>query len=148
MVSADDLTSENFILAIKNMDPRERKKIRADKLLDLILSYEPSQIMEKRIAEIEVKLDMVNKKSEKNEDKISSLESTSRNNSAPTLFSSDPPSIEHRFNELEKQITGLRQHLFDIEQYLRVNNVEIVGLPEPNENESNEDVIVNCLKSK
>ena len=35
----------------------------------------------------------------------------------------------------------------DIEQYLRVNNLEVVGLPQPNEGETEETLLVNAFNS-
>ena len=35
----------------------------------------------------------------------------------------------------------------EIEQYLRVNNLEIVGLPEPNENETETEMIIDALNN-
>ena len=48
---------------------------------------------------------------------------------------------------LENQLAEVQIHLNAIAQYLRVNNVEIVGLPEPSDDETNEDVILSALNS-
>ena len=47
----------------------------------------------------------------------------------------------------DAEIKDIRNQLNDIEQYLRVNNIEIVGLPQPNDEEPEETMIVNALNS-
>ena len=49
----------------------------------------------------------------------------------------NPPPAE----EIEK----LQDEVNSIQQYLRVNNLEIVGLPAPNEGESEETLIINAF---
>ena len=66
-MNSEDLNVDNFILSIKKMNKADRKKIRADKLIDLILllgdkqENEPQQyeIFEKKLAELETKYDFV-----------------------------------------------------------------------------------------
>ena len=49
---------------------------------------------------------------------------------------------DSRIKLLEQELSDVQKHLNGIEQYLRVNNIEIVGLPE-----CNEDVILKTLNS-
>ena len=53
------------------------------------------------------------------------------------------------FNESEQKINDLQNQIHEIEQYLRINNIEIVGLQASNvENgETEETIIVNFIKS-
>ena len=48
---------------------------------------------------------------------------------------------------LTKQIEDLRSQVNEIDQYLRVNNLEFVGLPPPNQGETEETVIINACNS-
>ena len=48
---------------------------------------------------------------------------------------------------MQEQIDDLRAQLNEIEQYLRVNNIEIVRLPAPNDGETEENLIINALNS-
>ena len=52
-------------------------------------------------------------------------------------------------NECNQKLQELENQIHEIEQYLRVNNVEIVGLPAPviADGETDESVIVNALNS-
>ena len=52
-------------------------------------------------------------------------------------------------NDINQEISEIKKQLNDIEQYLRVNNVEIVGLPNPlpETNEKEETLIINALNS-
>ena len=49
--------------------------------------------------------------------------------------------------KLKIRIQKTKYYINSIEQYLRVNNLEIVGLPEPGVNESNEDIIIEALNT-
>ena len=44
-------------------------------------------------------------------------------------------------------IFNIHKHLNSIEQYLRINNIEIIGLPEPSEEENNEELLLKALNS-
>lgn len=52
-----------------------------------------------------------------------------------------------QFDIFRKEITELHREVNSIQQYLRINNLEIVGLPEPNPGESEETLLVNALNS-
>ena len=56
-----------------------------------------------------------------------------------------PPAIPTPNDDILKKITGLETELNYIQQYLRENNLEIVGLPEPNNAESNEKLLLYAL---
>ena len=51
------------------------------------------------------------------------------------------------FEKIDKEILDIKHHINSIEQYLRINNLEIDGLPQPEENESDEDVLIAALNS-
>ena len=52
---------------------------------------------------------------------------------------------DEEINVIHNQMIEMQNHIHSIEQYLRINNIEIVGLPEPAEDESNEQVILEAL---
>ena len=147
---ADDLTADNFISAIKKMGDRDRKKILADRLIELILSMEdkPDQLMniEKKITELELKYEFIKTETFTITSEIALIQSTipSSNNN---LGSAYQISNDVKIKELEKEMVDIHKHLNSIEQYLRVNNIEIVGLPEPIVEETNEQVILKALNS-
>ena len=41
----------------------------------------------------------------------------------------------------------LRKQINNMEQYLRINNLEIIGLPEPTDEESHESILLKALNS-
>ena len=49
--------------------------------------------------------------------------------------------------DLQKEIVAIQDEINNIQQYLRVNNLEIVGLPVPNEGESEETLLLNALNN-
>ena len=49
------------------------------------------------------------------------------------------------FVNIQEDIKSIYKQLNEIEQYLCVNNLDIVGLPEPNETESETEMIVNNI---
>ena len=51
------------------------------------------------------------------------------------------------FNKFDEEIKTINRHLNGIEQYLRVNNLEIVGLPEAELDETNEDILISTINS-
>ena len=146
---ADDLTAENFIQAIKSMSPRDRHKIRAEKLIELILTLRDDvetdgiTSLEKRIYELEAKYDFVKTETISNSVNLENLRL--KMDSEPQRTNDDVHSTAIKV--LENQLAEVQIHLNAIEQYLRVNNVEIVGLPEPSDDETNEDVILSALNS-
>ena len=48
---------------------------------------------------------------------------------------------------LEQELSDVQKHLNGIKQYPRVNNIEIVGLPEADEDKCNKDVMLKALNS-
>ena len=231
---ADDLTVDNFIKAIKFMNTRDRNKLRAERLIELILQKadsleaesEGKQIkMEDRLAELEMKYEQINNDSRSNstdiekvkviiETKYDKLKTESQSNSYEiekvkdqivtkyeilktesqsnsyeiekvkgeivmydnlktenqsntneivkikdmfTKFSNNPNNIndmnndnqyDERIVEIQEQMNSMQKQIYSIEQYLRANNLEIVGLPEPvNEEECYENILLDALNS-
>ena len=134
-MSAEDLAVGNFIDIIKNMSDRDRKKIRADRLIELILQLpdtgnnENYCLLEARITRIEQQYDLL---------KIDTLNNIGK--CTETIDSINIQNIETQLRQVQKSVNN-------IEQYLRVNNIEIVGLPDPTENQSHEEVILEAINS-
>ena len=109
-----------------------------------IQENEPQQIdiLEKKIVDLETKYDFVRTEMLTNSRDIANLSIIQHNaQNKPRDHSS--VNIDNQFsdkiNQLEMEIYDIQKHLNSIEQYLRVNNIEIIGLPEPSEEENNED---------
>ena len=52
-----------------------------------------------------------------------------------------------QIDELNKEMKAVQIELNSIQQYLRINNLEIVGLPEPNQGESEETLLINAINN-
>lgn len=233
---SDELTVDNFIKAIKFMNTRDRNKLRAERLIELILlkadsleaeSEVKQNKLEDRLAELEMKYEQLNNDSRSNstdiekvkvvidtkydklktesqsntyeiekvkdiiETKYENLKTESQSNTYEiekvkgviemcdnlktenqsntneimtikdmlTKFSNNPNNnnindmindnqYDERFIEIQEQMNSMQKQIYSIEQYLRANNLEIVGLPEPANNEEyHEDILLDALNS-
>ena len=142
------------------MQKRDRSKLTAEKLIELICQVpEPQpvgdiQTIANEMAEIRNlvalnKMEITTMKIEKTELikknasltaeiellKVHARECVQHRKENPT-----PPTLDYA-EEIEK----LKDEVNSIQQYLRVNNLEIVGLPAPNNGESEETLIINAL---
>ena len=145
------LTSLNFVQKIKQMTVRERGKLQAAELVELILNL-PDQnddrlsVMAASIEMIQESLKLVTQTTASNSAEIQRLSTENvelrKENEALRNVNLDATNtnLVTEFNELREQVQ-------QIEQYLRINNLEIVGLPDCNENESDETLIINALNS-
>ena len=145
---AEDLTPENFIRSIKHMNPRQRNKLNAERLIELILQRADIEDnlntkIENRLKDLETKFDVMKAETLTNAVEIEKLKMAPSLPEAPEIRQSNDYNLE--INEIHNQMREMQNHIHSIEQYLRINNIEIVGLPEPTEEESNEQLIVEAL---
>ena len=63
---------------------------------------------------------------------------------APAIGTSN---YDEEIIEIQNQMRAVQTHIHSIEQYLRINNIDIVGLPEPTEEESHENIILEAFNS-
>ena len=144
---AGDLTPDNFIRFIKNMNPRHRNKLTADRLIELILQradLEDNQNtkLENRPNDLETKFETLKAESLTNTLEIEKIKMAPPLPEAPANGQSN---YDEEFNVIHNQMREMQNHIHSIEQYLRINNIEIVGLPEPTEDESNEQIMIEAL---
>ena len=70
---------------------------------------------------------------------------------APPPQAPPPPAPDAATNklidELNKEIIDIKSELNSIQQYLRINNLEVVGLPEPNPGEDEETLLINAFNA-
>ena len=162
-----ELTPINFIEKIKAMAKRDRSKISAEKLIELICMVpEPQPVddtsIANQIAEIRnlaasnksvistmkiERTEFIQKNAALSAEiellKIHSREcSQHRRENPPNRAPAPAPAPAVDYGE---EIERLKEEINSIQQYLRVNNLEIVGLPAPNDGESDETLIVNAL---
>ena len=151
-MASDGLTPENFINTVKDMSPRDRNKIRSERLIELILQFadmnenkadEFLQLVN-RVSTLEQQYEYIKTESLSNAANIIHIRSQNVNNEQIDTNT-------EKIKAIELEISGMNKHLLGIEQYLRVNNIEIVGMPEPSvvndELESHEEVLLKVLNS-
>ena len=175
----NELTPENFITKIKMMAKRDRSKITAEKLIELIcqMSDPPTvdEAISNQLAELRTSIQHINQKSSVNQTEIASLkienaeyakknleknlllstrldlldvhaqECKQHRETHPTVAPQPPNGNQAEIKRLHDQITELQREINSIQQYLRVNNLEVVGLPESNDGEYDETLLINAL---
>ena len=170
----DELTPMNFIEKIKAMDNRERAKIPAKKLIDLICQSTVDPVLD----DLRTSIKMINQMASTNKTLIDSL--TAKNDEYVKMNAClvsevqllkihaqeckqnrderpPPPPPQHTppatqptvsnadIDSIRKEIDAMKDEINSIQQYLRVNNLEVVGLPETNTGETEETLLVNAL---
>ena len=142
-----ELTALNFITKIKSMNKRERKKIRAEELIQIILQVPDdvvtanNAITEDKFSMLISAIDSIKSQSISNALKIETIQEKN------VKLTEDNLSLIKHNESIQKELTELSSHVDGIEQYLRINNIEVVGLPEPDEERCEERLIINALNT-
>lgn len=171
---ADELTVDNFVNKIKHMDNRERGKLNLKKLVELICALPEDfcdlATLATGLSELKAVVEKNSKSAAINNTEIVALSAQnatlSKQNATLRLEidqlkvhaqkfqdreRTEPlprdPAPDGTIAELRKEIVEIQTELNDIQQYLRVNNLEIVGLPNPNENESDETLVIHAFNN-
>ena len=158
----EELTPSNFIERIKNMDIRKRGKLTAEKLLNLILQTD-IRVAEPNIqlAEIRASIDLVTKLATANQGEIAALKAENvRLTTANNEYRQETAALRRTIDEMKDnddhdnpdnnitaELKEIRTQINDIEQYLRVNNLEVVGLPQPRQGETEEKVLIEAFNN-
>ena len=156
-----DLTPVNFISKIKAMDRAERLKLKVKDLIDLIVLYDDNVAITnletsfqslsarfdafntmchtnaREIGELKTKNAELHNKNEDLQRELNDLKNRNAQNATPA------PNVVDRSADIE----SLRKEVNEIQQYLRINNLEIVGLPEANQGESEEKLLLHALNA-
>ena len=128
------LTPLNFIHVVKQMSVQDRNLLKIDDIINLILEAPEQNDMEnlvsKKINEFAGALETVRQQSISNAAEIVTLKKANDNLKEELDSSKDTvDSLSSQLAEVKINITIHENHLNEIEQYLRANNVEVVGLP-------------------
>ena len=152
----DHLNADNIIEIIKNMDKRERIKIPNTKLIELILALGNQETrtrnLEITLEQMQQTIKLVSDMATQNKAEIAGLQTKNKELEACNH------DLQNQLNavneaestdELKHEIAEVKKQLNEIEQYLRVNNLEVVGLPNPlpDTDETEETVLINALNS-
>ena len=144
-----ELTVDNFIRQIKSMNDCEKGKLRAMDLIALIIQLpgEQSPILMDISGKVEALINTV-----------AILDLGSNNNVAEiTTLKDNKKQVEESNKALQVEVDKLSQRIVDIaaenaltDQYLRINYLEIVSLPELGDGETAEDeevILIEALNS-
>ena len=128
-----DLNVNNFVHEIKIMQPRDRKHLRAEDLIKLILQLPDSpspDLMDvsTKVNDILASMAQVQKVALENSHEIIKLKDS---NSQLVHQNAD---LSRDVIRLNNEYTTLKNQMDSTDQYLRINNLEIVGLDNPGEN--------------
>ena len=141
------------------MNRAERLKLKANDLIELIVMYDDNVAMknlETSLHSLSARFDTFSAMCQTNvreiaELKMKNIELYNKNdelqrelNDLKAQDAQDPPPNVVDTNE---DIESLRKEVNEIQQYLRINNLEVVGLPEANENESEETLLLHAFNS-
>jgi hypothetical protein len=134
---AADLTPENFIQNIKHMNERDRKKLRAEDLIKIILLVPDNFLVpsiqsniEKKIIELNAAVDFVKTHAISNTSEIAQLKIDNIDlRIVNESLKHENISLVERLDNIDTFLNDHEEHLNGIEQYLRINNLEVVGLP-------------------
>ena len=131
----EDLTPANYILKIKSMSGAERRGITAKKLIELIVatpSPDERQInIDTQLAQLQNTMNLISNIATANQAEITTLKNEKETlaNEIKELKEKDAgDDNDNDVTEMKKEIDELRSQINEIDQYLRVNNLEFVGL--------------------
>lgn len=158
----EDLTVENFVGRIKNMSEPERRKLTTKKLIELICQIPDPVPVATELTELRAAVAHVTKIASVNQAEIRSLKASNDEYVKSNLGLQQEINLlkvhakeckdfrqlkpeEPSTDDFLKKIAELEVELNSIQQYLRVNNLEVVGLPKPNNGESEETLIINAF---
>ena len=145
------------VASIQALSPRDRKKLTTDDLLDVIMNIDASifDTTQKNISSLQNDVSTLIAT-------VQILKQDSQKNTADFINVIEKnKTLEEDNLKLKEQVNILRQELYvtrddvvvlrtdldEINQYLRVNNIEIVGLPSPDENSNDENLVVDFINN-
>ena len=135
-----ELTLENFVQKIKAMSPRDRNKVSKEELINLII-----QLPDESAPSIE-SFNNLSSRVDGLVNLISFTQSQVADNSATIRnLERSNESLINDNSRLIKEVTDFSNGLNNIEQYLRVDNIEVVGLPQPDDIVTDEQMVIEIV---
>ena len=134
------LNASNFVQEIKQMDARSRTKIRAEDLINLILQL-PEPVEETKKFD-----DIFNLVTDIQKSVIANAQEITRLKDDNQLLREDKIAMSVKVDGLVEETNLLKSQVEGLEQYTRINNIEIVGLDKkPPGTETVEEMVLQCL---
>ena len=168
----DDLTPTNYVEKIKAMGDRERSKITLKKLIELIIQVPEPVPVSSQLVELKATMEHLTQMVSRNQTEILTLKTANEGHTKTNLNlrleidllkehaqeckqnrrqqpiapeQQQPLQQSPEIKDIRTEITTIQTEINSIQQYLRVNNLEIVGLPEPNHGETEEKLLINAI---
>ena len=133
-MAAAEITPENFIEVIQSMTESERKKITKADLIKLIMNApvrkaeDLNTSNDSRVNDLFAAVEMIRSQSSTNAVEILNLKKSNEIlTKENALLRQEQCGMLERIRESQEKIERQENHLNEIEQYLRANNIEIVG---------------------
>ena len=145
----DQLTPTNFVQKIKDMDNRDRSKLKADTLIKLIIQLEEPAANNQISKQMNELSSIIHKVQQNTLENAKELKDLREENLARA---EENKVLEEKLKVIAEENDVLKSQVDGIDTYLRVNNLEINGLdsPLPSEinggnTESTEEMVLKCL---
>ena len=144
LIMAVTLTVDNFVHEIKKMDPRARGKLRSEELINLIVQVPDRNEQSPQIDEImRIVTDLQNSV-------IGNSQEILKIKVENQVLRDEKIAMATQIDTLLEDTSILKSQVEGLEQYNRVNNIEIVGLekkplPPGTEDETDEEMVLACL---
>ena len=137
---AGQLTADNFVEKIKEMDARARQKLRAEELINLIVLLPDRRVESPKLDEILKTVTDLQTSVIANTQEISKLKEENQSHREEKI------AMITQIDTLIEDTSFLKSQVESLEQYNRINNIEIVGLEKkPLDTETEEQMILACL---
>ena len=149
---AEELTPANFVQKIKAMSNADRRNITSKKLIELILASPDPDERERNIdfqlEQLQDSLKLISTIATTNKEELTQLRNENVAMKEEIRELKENAGNNNNNEHLEEEIEDLRSKFEEIDQYLRVNNLEFVGLPAPNTDagETEESIIVHAQR--
>ena len=144
---ADLLTPLNFIEKIKEMTGPERNRIKKEDLIRLIVDAPTTNlVIEEKFGQLTASINAIQTQAHNNAVEITNVkrQNDEQQHEIVTLKQSRDDLV-NELNAVKKQCAEQEVHLNNIEQYLRANNLEIVGYPDVPITADYEETLVNLI---
>ena len=142
-----ELTPENFIDVIKGMSNTDRNKIKKEDLIKLILAA-PSKnfVSEESFHKLLRTIQGIQTQMHNNTAQIANLQTTNDELRQEIIsLKENREEMNQEMENLKKKNVEYEQHFNNIEQYLRVNNLEVVGYPDVPQTADYEECMINII---
>ena len=150
MAETAEINSRNFIQKIKGMENAERKRLKLADILKWIVDFDEDatqKSMANDIALLFTNFKLLSATVASNEKEMTDMKAKN----VQLQEELETLKREGTVGEGNAELTDLKNRINEIDQYLRINNLEIVGLPDPintdDHKETEENLVLNAINT-